>query len=533
MSETQTHVLPSGFRIDEYEIDRDLGSGGFGITYLAVDHNLDGPVAVKEYFPKDAAVRVAGTRVTASSGKHDVFDWGLDRFLKEARAIHRLRHPSIVRVHRYVERHGTAYIVMEYVEGDSLATILESRGRLPADEWRPWLDRLLDGLAHVHDHGYLHRDIKPANIVIRAADREPVLRDFGSARVASQQRTQTQVLTPGYAPIEQYTNQGTQGPSTDIYALAAVSCRVLTGEPPPNAPDRMLDDWHEPLAERLVGASTAWLKAIDDGLALRSKDRPQTLAAWLATLSETGSQPLGAAEIEKLREAASQDDPQALAQLRREACAGNPEAQFVLGGMCYEDVEYDEALKWYRDAADQEHAGAQFCLGRQHEDEGDYAATVEWYHRAAVQGHVDAQFEIGNLYHEGMPSHEEAAEEWLRKAAVRGHVEAQFILGVILAFGYGDGLTVDGDEAVTWLRKAADRGHVEARFTLGQIYSRGGERMPDDPVISHMWFTLAESPGPHKRALAAKQMIERDMTSSEIEEATRRAQAYPGVIPGE
>ena len=137
MSETQAHVLPSGFRIDEYEIVRVLGAGGFGITYLAFDHNLDGPVAIKEHFPTDAAVRAAGARVTASSGKHDVFAWDLDRFLKEARAIHRLRHACMVRVHRYVERHGTAYIVMEYVEGDSLATILQSRGRLPADEWQP------------------------------------------------------------------------------------------------------------------------------------------------------------------------------------------------------------------------------------------------------------------------------------------------------------------------------------------------------------------------------------------------------------
>ena len=226
---------------------------------------------------------------------------------------------------------------MEYVEGESLASILESRARLPADEWRPWLEWLLDGLAHVHDHDYLHRDIKPANIVIRTTDREPVLIDFGAARVASQQRTHTQVLTDGYAPIEQYTSHGTQGPPTDIYALAAVSCRVLTGEPPPNAPDRMLDDWHEPLAERVAGARVAWLKAIDDGLELRSEDRPQTVTAWREALSETGSQPLDTAEIEKLRKAASQDDPQPLAQLRRAANAGNPEAQFVLGKMCHGD----------------------------------------------------------------------------------------------------------------------------------------------------------------------------------------------------
>ena len=197
--------LPPGSRIHEYKIVRVLGTGGFGITYLALDQMLDGWVALKEYFPVAVAVRTDDVRVVASTEGRDVFGWGLDRFLKEARAIHQLRHPSIVRVRRYVERHTTAYIVMEYVEGESLASILESRGRLSENEWQPWFDRPLDGLAHVHDHDYLHRDIKPANIVIRASDGEPVLIDFGAARVASQQRTHTQVLTPGYAPYEQHT----------------------------------------------------------------------------------------------------------------------------------------------------------------------------------------------------------------------------------------------------------------------------------------------------------------------------------------
>ena len=120
--------------------------------------------------------------------------------------------------------------------------------------------------------------------MIRAADGEPVLIDFGAARVASQQRAHTQVLTPGYAPIEQYTSQGTQGPPTDIYALSAVSYRVLTGEPPPSAPDRVIEDRHVPLAKRVADATSTWLAAIDEGMALRSEDRPQTVAAWQEAL---------------------------------------------------------------------------------------------------------------------------------------------------------------------------------------------------------------------------------------------------------
>ena len=292
MSETHLHALPAGSRLEEYEIVRVLGAGGFGITYLAFDHTLDGPVAIKEYFPAGLAARIDDRRVAAASTEsRDVFAWGLDRFLDEARTMHRFRHPNVVRAHRVVEAHGTAYIVMEYVEGEALAAILESRGRLPAAAWRRWLDPLLDGLAHIHGLGYLHRDIKPANIVVRAEDSEPVLIDFGAARAAARDRTHTRVLTPEYAPIEQHSSQAAQGPPTDIYALAAVSCRALTGAPPPSAPDRMLDDRYEPLVGRVAGADRAWLAALDLGLALRPQDRPQTVAAWHATLRGGSDQP--------------------------------------------------------------------------------------------------------------------------------------------------------------------------------------------------------------------------------------------------
>ena len=283
MLEPHLHALPVGYLLEEYEIVRVLGAGGFGITYLAFDNKLNGPVALKEYFPAGLAARTSGRRVTVSSTENrDVFAWGLDRFNEEARALHRFRHPNVVQAHRYVEALGTAYIVMEYVEGKSLAAVLTAHGRLQPAEWRRWLDRLQDGLAHVHEHGYLHRDIKPGNIVIRAKDGEPVLINFGAARVATQERTHTRVLTPEYAPIEQHSSQAEQGPPTDIYALAAVSCRVLTGAPPPSAPDRMLDDRYESVVGRVVGADRAWLAAIDRGLALRPQDRPQTVAAWRA-----------------------------------------------------------------------------------------------------------------------------------------------------------------------------------------------------------------------------------------------------------
>ena len=283
--QVQPAALPPGSRIAEYEIVRVLGAGGFGITYLAYDHQLDGPVALKEYFPADVASRADGSGVAVTTTTNqDVFAWGLDRFIQEARAIHRLRHPNVVRAHRYLEANGTAYIVLEYVEGEPLKAILDRRGRLSANEWRPWMDALLDGLAHVHAHGYLHRDIKPANIVVRSDNGEPVMIDFGSARLQHGDRTLTQVLTAGYAPIEQYSNDAAQGPQGDIYAMAAVSYRVLTGRTVPSAPDRVLNDDHKPLVEGSTDADLQWLTAIDRGLALRPDDRPQTVEEWRAEL---------------------------------------------------------------------------------------------------------------------------------------------------------------------------------------------------------------------------------------------------------
>ena len=291
MSEAQhpLHALPQGHRLQEYELVRVLGFGGFGMTYLGFDHNLDKAVAIKEYLPSDIATRTADRSVAPqASDFRDDFQWGLDRFLDEARTLARFDHRHIIKVYRFFEAHGTAYIVMEYAEGETLSAYLERKGTLTEAELKGILYPLLDGLEVVHGADFLHRDIKPGNIVLRDVDGSPVLLDFGAARqaIGAKSRSVTSIVTPGYAPIEQYSSRGHQGTWTDIYALGGVCYRALTGQVPEDATDRVRHDPLVPISQRCAGqASQAFLSAIDLALSVDEGDRPQNVAAWRAFLS--------------------------------------------------------------------------------------------------------------------------------------------------------------------------------------------------------------------------------------------------------
>ena len=282
------NALPQGHRLQEYELVRVLGFGGFGMTYLGFDHNLNKAVAIKEYLPSDIATRTSDNSVVPQASQfQDDFEWGLERFLDEARALARFDHRHIIKVYRFFEAHGTAYIVMEYAEGETLAAFLERKGTLTEAELRAILYPLLDGLEVVHRADFLHRDIKPGNIIIRDEDNSPVLLDFGSARQAmgARSRSVTSIITPGYAPIEQYSSRGDQGPWTDIYALGGVCYSALTGQVPDDATDRVRNDPLIPVVKRCVGqASTGFLSTIDWALAVDESDRPQSIAEWRAKL---------------------------------------------------------------------------------------------------------------------------------------------------------------------------------------------------------------------------------------------------------
>ncbi len=294
-------ALPAGSRLHWYVLERVLGQGGFGITYLAHDTNLDRPVAIKEYLPAEIARR----RSDASAWPHSDtlakrYAWGLERFLLEARTLARFDHPNIVRVLSVFEANNTAYMVMRFEEGEDLATQLDRRGTLPQRQLTDCLLPILDGLELVHAAGFIHRDIKPENIYVRR-DGSPVLLDFGSARQSfGSAKTLTILVAPGYAPLEQYYGDAsTQGPWTDIYGLGATCYRAIAGRVPLDAVARakgVLGSVREVLAPATeVGRGRygeAFLAAVDRSLQLSEKDRPQTIADWRRDLlADTSSGP--------------------------------------------------------------------------------------------------------------------------------------------------------------------------------------------------------------------------------------------------
>ncbi len=295
-------ALPDGTVLGgDFRIVRVLGAGGFGITYLADETPLVRKVTIKEYFPVDFAARDNTYEVVPRShASESDYQWGLDRFLDEAQTLARFTHPNIVRVYRYFRARNTGYIAMQFEEGQSFKSWLNSLGRAPRQmELDRILAPLLDALEHIHRSDFLHRDIAPDNIIIRN-DGTPVLIDFGSARgeIASHTKTLSALVKPGYSPYEQYaTTASRQGPWTDIYSLAATLYHAVTGKRPPDAPSRMVADEMIPVRNAALSAyRPGFLAAIDHGLRLEMDKRPKSIAVWREALMAAVKEPKATAK---------------------------------------------------------------------------------------------------------------------------------------------------------------------------------------------------------------------------------------------
>ncbi|MEM7253245.1 MAG: protein kinase [Pseudomonadota bacterium] len=296
MAEIFRTALSNGAEVHWYQIEAILGQGGFGITYLARDTNLGQRVAIKEYFPAQLATRLPDSSVSSSTSRlGETYNWGLKGFVEEAKRLFPIRHPNIVQVHSVFEENNTAYMVMDYHEGQTLADELErAQPAFSEQELLELVLPLVDGLGVLHEHKVIHRDIKPAN-VIRGSD-GPVLIDFGSARYAFglETHTLTCLVSPGFAPFEQYSGAAKtqkQGAWSDIYALAATLYTTITGELPVDAATRVSaiiggeSDPLSPLTEIARDKySRHFLEAIDRALEFHPHDRPETAAAWAEML---------------------------------------------------------------------------------------------------------------------------------------------------------------------------------------------------------------------------------------------------------
>ncbi|KPF44863.1 hypothetical protein D621_18270 [beta proteobacterium AAP51] len=280
--------LPVGTMLAEFRLTELIGEGGFGVVYKAFDTSLEREVALKEYMPSSLAQRIGGgTQVQVKSERYrETFEAGRDSFVKEAKMLASFDHPSLVKVYRFWEANGTAYMVMPLLKGTTLKDVLRDmkRGGQGVEEgWlRGVLAQITEALLVIHAEQVYHRDIAPDNVMFLPEKGRWLLLDFGAARRVISEQTQalTVILKPGYAPVEQYAEIPgmKQGAWTDVYALAAVVYFALVGRTPPPSVGRILNDTYQPLVEVAAGRySEALLAAIDRALAVRPEHRTQSI----------------------------------------------------------------------------------------------------------------------------------------------------------------------------------------------------------------------------------------------------------------
>ena len=285
------HQLKIGSSLQggKYKIEKVLGQGGFGITYLATQELLDRKVCIKEFFFKEYCERDEATSQVSlgTQSNHELVERFMNKFLKEARTISQLDHRNIIKIHDIFKENNTAYYVMDYVEGESLNDMVNRRGALPEKEAVEYIERVADALKYIHQQNINHLDIKPSNIMIRQGDYRVILIDFGLSKQYDAQGGQTSTtpvgISHGYAPMEQYKQGGvsTFSPQTDIYALGATLYKLVTGNTPPQAMD-ILDEGLPSLPSSL---SSSVAETIKKAMQPRKVDRPKSIDEFLKKLN--------------------------------------------------------------------------------------------------------------------------------------------------------------------------------------------------------------------------------------------------------
>jgi serine/threonine protein kinase len=296
--ETKRKNLPAGTMIDCYSVIKLMGSGGFSLIYLAEDEDTQEQVVIKEYLPKKLATRDDSLHVSvANQNQLDVFNNGRKLFFQEAKALATLRHPNIVNVRNFFLDNNTAYLVMDYEQGKNLGRYIKQRkGGLSTTFLKTVFPPVLDALSLIHSRGHLHLDIKPSNIHLRPGG-APILLDFGAVHqfATTRSRQSSQVVTPGFSPVEQYYASGYVGPWSDVYAIGSTMRACIEGKPPPTAVERHAKDTLRPMTELYKRRYPAYLlEVIDWAMEVDPLLRPQNAGDMLqAILEKRGREEMG------------------------------------------------------------------------------------------------------------------------------------------------------------------------------------------------------------------------------------------------
>ena len=521
----------------KYRILETLGRGGFGVTYLAEQVMAKRKVCIKEFFPKDYYKRDgdSGCLTLSSDGFAEMMGKFKVKFVKEAQTIAALDHPNIIPIHDVFEENGTAYYVMDYVDGESLSDKVKRSGALSEADAVAYIRQVAEALDYIHAQQIMHLDVKPGNVMVRSKDNRALLIDFGLSKHYDTNSGEATSTTPvgvshGYAPIEQY-QQGGIGlfsPETDIYSLGATLYYLVTGKTPPQA--AIVGEQGVDLGD---GVSPNVRNAIEHAMQYWRKDRPRTIKEFMALLApgmgavpekttspkRNPEQPQrnkksrwwlwlvmvailagAAAYIFMFREDTSKKGSDTKVDNKTTSTQYHDSIEeYYTQGLTYlNESNYTEAVKFFRQAAEQGHAGAQNNLGHcYYKGYGvpqNYTIAVEWYRKAAEQGDAMAQNNLGYCYANGygVPQDYNKVVEWYRKAAEQGLASAQCSLGYSYEKGYG--VTQDYSKAVEWYRKAAEQGDAMAQFNLGLCYEKG-DGVTQDYSKAVEWYRKAAEQG--------------------------------------
>lgn len=528
-SQETTQSLPIGTKLEEFIIEQVLGSGGFGITYLARDKRLGRQVVVKENLPaqfcwRDTHALTVHPRQTKGEDA-DNYQYSLDSFEREAATLASLDHAGIVRVLRSFEAYGTAYFVMPFVEGTALDEQIRARQTsgqdFTEDEIGGMLWRVLDALAYLHDRGIYHRDIKPGNILVTATG-EPVLIDFGAARQRLSERSLTVIESAGYTPFEQLQTRGEIGPWSDIYALGATLYKAITGGTPAKAADRAFDDPEVPLSERpelRARYSRRLLKSIDKAMATKASDRFQDAGQWRDFAWKASSH----AVSDPIHEAAvAPETAKHLAQAEPSTPPELPKMPTVSTRPLYTTTKAfeRESSPLLKPHAKKTSVASMLAVAAvvivvfgsiAYLLQPTTRAPEGWDPRKAPRAEVDdyakagvwdAQIEQAArvLGFQGSPTTDPVANieemtrafEQAKNLALKGHPRSMNMLG--LCYEYGKGVSKDEVEANKWYLKAAEAGEAMAMTNLGINYATG-IGTTQDASEAVRWFRQAADAG--------------------------------------